>query len=60
MISSAKPQWESLLDKDKVNLLMLSLHTQPILVEVVESTSQWCEQYRDNDAVIFSRCEPIQ
>ena len=60
VISSAKPGWEDLLDKDKVNLLMLSLHSQPILVEVVEKSKQWCEQYRDQDAVIFSRCEPMQ
>jgi hypothetical protein len=59
-ISSAKPQWAKLLEKDKVNLLMLSLHSQPTLVEVVEESNQWCEQYRDKDAVIFSRCEPIQ
>ena len=59
-ISSAKPQWAKFLEKDKVNLLMLSLHSQPILVEVVEESDQWCEQYRDKDAMIFSRCEPIQ
>jgi len=59
-ISSAKPQWEALLDEDKVNLLMLSLHTQPTLVQVVETSNQWCEQYRDEDAAIFSRCEPMQ
>ncbi len=58
-ISSAKPQWENLLEKDKINLLMLSLHSQPTLVEVVEESNQWCEQYRDKYAVIFSRCEPI-
>jgi hypothetical protein len=59
-ISSAKPQWAKLFEKDKVNLLMLSLHSQPTLIEVVEESSQWCEQYRDKDAIIFSRCEPIQ
>jgi hypothetical protein len=58
-ISSAKPQWESFLDKDKINLLMLSLQSQPALVEVVEESNQWCEQYRDKYAVIFSRCTPI-
>jgi hypothetical protein len=58
-ISSAKPQWAQLLDKDNVNLLMLSMHSQPTLVEVVETSKQWCEQYRDEDAVIFSRCDPI-
>ena len=58
-ISSAKPGWETLLDADRINLLMLSLHSQPTLVEVGEASKQWCQQYRDQDAVIFSRCEPI-
>lgn len=60
MISSAQPHWDSLLDDDGVNLLFLSLHSQPILVEAVEESTRWCEQYRDDDAIIFSRCEPIQ
>jgi hypothetical protein len=59
-ISSAKPGWDDLLDKDKVNLLMLSLHSQPALADVVEESEQWCEQYRDKDAIIFSRCMPLQ
>ncbi len=58
-ISSAKPQWEQLLDADKVNLLMLSRTSQPALVQAVENSGEWCEQYRDKYAVIFSRCEPI-
>ena len=59
-ISSAKPGWDELLDKDKVNLLMLSLTSQASLVQVVEESTEWCEQYRDKTAIIFSRCEPIQ
>jgi hypothetical protein len=58
-ISSAKPEWDELLDEDKVNLLMLSLASQASLVQAVEESGQWCEQYRDKTAVIFSRCEPI-
>ena len=60
MISSANPHWESLLDADGVNLLFLSLHTQPVLVGAVEESTLWCEQYRDADAVIFTRCEPLR
>ena len=41
-ISSARPQWESLLDKDKINLLLLSLHSQPFLVQAVEASEEWC------------------
>ena len=59
-ISSAKPEWDELLNQDKVNLLMLSLASQPSLVQAVEESNEWCEQYRDQTAVIFSRCEPIQ
>lgn len=58
-ITSAKSHWDSLLQMDGVNLLFLSLHTQPTLVEAVEEATAWCEQYRDADAIIFSRCEPI-
>jgi hypothetical protein len=58
-ISSAKPQWDDLLDKDKINLLLLSVHTQPDLIQVVKGSSIWCEQYHDKDAVIFTRCNPI-
>lgn len=56
-ISSAEFSWDNLLDR--VNLLMLSLHTQKTLVRAVEKSELWCEQYRDETAVIFSRCEPI-
>ena len=59
-ISSAEYHWDELLEEDKVNLLMLSLRSQKTLVEAVEDSDQWCEQYRDETAVIFSRCEPIQ
>lgn len=58
-ISTAQPAWEELLDKDKVNLLMLSLTSQPGLVQAVEESSAWCEQYRDKTAVVFSRCKPL-
>ena len=59
-ISSAKPDWNELLEQDNVNLLMLSLKSQPDLIQAVEESDAWCEQYRDETAVIFSRCEPIQ
>jgi len=59
-ISSAKPQWDNLIDKDKVNLLMLSQTSQPSLIQAVEESNKWCEQYRDKTTVIFLRCTPIQ
>jgi hypothetical protein len=59
-ISAARHNWDTLLEVDKVNLLFLSLHTQKNLVQAVEDSQAWCEQYRDETAVIFSRCEPVQ
>jgi hypothetical protein len=57
-ISSATYNWESLLDQDKINLLMLSTHTQPDLIQAAKDSGRWCEEYNDTDAVIFSRCKP--
>lgn len=58
-ISHGSPEWEALLQHEGINLLLLSLDNQPNLIRAVEASDQWCEQYRDEYAVIFSRCEPI-
>ena len=58
-ISRGSANWESAFDRDGINLLLLSTETQPKLVENVESSEPWCERYRDEYAVIFSRCEPV-
>jgi hypothetical protein len=59
-VSHDLPEWESLLERDGVNLLLLSFVNQSSLIKNVETSNQWCEQYRDETAVIFSRCNPIQ
>jgi len=48
--------WESVFKRDGINLLLLSVVDQPRLIKAVETSDQWCEQYRDETAVIFSRC----
>lgn len=58
-ISHGSTTWESAFDRDGINLLLLSTETQPKLVENVEASDRWCEQYRDQYAIIFSRCEPM-
>ena len=58
-ISSARPRWDELLDEDRVNLLLLSRTSQPFLVQAIEESGGWCEQYRDKHTVIFLRCRPI-
>lgn len=57
-VQSAKTDWESYLEKNKVNLLVLA-NTQPALVKAVQNSSQWCEQYHDDVALIYSRCIPV-
>lgn len=59
-ISHGAEGWDDLLLRDKVNLLFLSIGGQSHLVELLTSSSDWCEQYRDPYTVIFTRCEPIQ
>jgi hypothetical protein len=59
-IGHASPEWETLLQRERINLLLLSAGGQSQLVKDLASSLQWCEQYRDRYALIFSRCEPIQ
>lgn len=58
-ISHASSGWENLLEREGVNLLFLSRASQAELIEQAGLSSSWCEQYRDEYAVIFARCEPI-
>lgn len=55
-VQSAQPGWDDFLEKKGVNLLMLA-HTQAALIAAVEDSNEWREEYRDEVAVIFSRCE---
>lgn len=57
-VSRGSAAWDAVFDRDGVNLLLLSLGTQPALIKNVASSDRWCEQYRDKYAVIFSRCDP--
>jgi len=58
-VQSAGSGWDTFLEKKGVNLLILA-RTQPAIVKAAQNSSQWCEQYHDDVAVIFSRCEPLQ
>jgi len=59
-ISVTGQEWESLFESEGINLLLLSFENQTRLIEAIETSDQWCEQYRDETAVIFSRCVPVQ
>jgi hypothetical protein len=49
--------WQEMFDREGINLLLLSQAAQPNLIQAVSTSSNWCEEYRDEYAVIFSRCE---
>lgn len=55
-VQSAQPGWDDFLKEKDVNLLFLA-HTQFTLVKAVRNSGEWCEEYSDKVAVIFSRCE---
>jgi len=54
-VASASPDWQELLDEEGIQLAMLSTHAQPLLIKAMRESGGWCEQYLDEDAVIFSR-----
>ncbi len=55
-VSSAEG-WREMFDREGINLLLLSRAAQPKLVDAVSQSDAWCEEYRDEYAVVFSRCE---
>lgn len=56
-IASASPGWDETLARDHINLVMASVEGEPILIRILRASSEWCEQYHDAEAVIFSRKE---
>ncbi|MCX7607734.1 MAG: hypothetical protein N2049_00755 [Anaerolineales bacterium] len=55
-VSQARYNWQELLDKNKINLLMVSVQEQPLLLQALSVNATWCEVYRDEIAVIYRRC----
>ena len=45
----------TILDEEGIQLLMLDAHSQSNLVGAVDASHAWCEQYRDDLAVLFTR-----
>ncbi len=57
-IASAAPDWQEVLDQENINLLMISASGEPRLSEVLHNSNNWCKQYGDQTALIFSRRMP--
>ncbi len=58
IIASAGPGWDGLLDRSGINLIMLSVNGEPSLMQALQSSGVWCQEYRDSVAAIFSRRDP--
>jgi hypothetical protein len=54
-IASASQEWQTLLDEENIQLAMLSTGGEPLLITAMQKSSQWCENYHDEDTFIFSR-----
>ncbi|MBT3187742.1 MAG: hypothetical protein HN736_09925 [Anaerolineae bacterium] len=56
-ISAGAWNWESLLDEEGINLLLLSKNEQSQLIPAVGFSKNWDEVYSDEKSVIFKRVE---
>ena len=54
-IAGASQHWQKLLDEENIQLVMLSTDGEPLLITAMQNSNQWCEEYHDEDAYIFSR-----
>lgn len=49
--------WQEFFDEKNIQNLFLSQAAQAKLIQVISESNVWCEEYKDEYAVIFSRCE---
>ncbi|HBF40949.1 MAG TPA: hypothetical protein DDW19_04020 [Anaerolineaceae bacterium] len=57
-ISSAEFDWESVLQKYEINLVIPSIQEQPALIRALSMSENWKQVYQDDRAMIFTRTEP--
>lgn len=54
-IANASQEWQKLLDEEGIQLVMLSTDGEPLLITAMQNSAQWCGEYHDEDAFIFSK-----
>ncbi len=54
-LNTAPPDWQKLLEKYGIQTLMLYRKDQVLLIDAVEKSGSWVQQYQDPTAVIFTR-----
>ncbi len=53
-ITEAAPQWQAILDRYGINLLIVAVGSPPQLA--MDQSPAWCQPYQDQQAVIYTRC----
>ena len=54
-IAGAAPEWQSLLDEEGINLVLLSTGGEPRLIRAMERSDTWDKYFQDASGVIFGR-----
>jgi hypothetical protein len=54
-IATASPNWQELLEKYDINLLLLSPVSQSRLIVTLNSKPEWCKLYEDGVALVYAR-----
>jgi len=57
-ISSARYDWESILARYDIRLLMVSIQDQPDLIQAASASPHCQRVYQDDQAMIFTRISP--
>jgi len=56
VLASRAENWQELFDRYGIQNLLLSKAAQGQLIEAVQTSRAWCEEYQDDRAIIFTRC----
>jgi len=56
--SRGEGEWQSLMDRYRIDYLLLSRETQQGLIDTATRSPAWQERYRDEQAVVFARRVP--
>jgi hypothetical protein len=56
-VSTARWNWQPLLNATGARLLLVSPAQQPSLAEALQQADGWCQAYRDEVAIIYAACD---
>ncbi len=57
-VANGEPGWDGILDRSGINLMMVSVKGEPVLLQGLSTSDQWCKQYQDAIAAIYARRLP--